>query len=94
MCHISGGLEYGKLVKCEVKVTEEEAHVRENGNRVGDRHMVRVGGWSCNLRRYPATRRLEEQVDWPKEARGIKTWKGSEGQGGHQSHWVKEGEGK
>lgn len=44
MCHISRGLEYGRLVKCEVKVTAEEEHVRENGDRVGDRHMVRVGG--------------------------------------------------
>lgn len=47
--------------------------------------MLEFEASSCNLCRYPATRRLEEQGDWPQKATGITTWKGSVGQGGHQT---------
>lgn len=71
-------------MKYEVKVSEEKDFVRENIVTESG-HMLEVEAWTCNLCRYPATRRLQEQGDWPKEATGITTWKGSGGQGGHQT---------
>lgn len=56
--------------------------------------MLEVEASSCNLCRYPATTRLEEQGDWPKEARRITTWKGYGGQGGHQTDLSERGGGK